>query len=122
VTPAFHDSEGPPSVGYFTYGVADDHWSWSEGMYALHGFTAGEVPPSTQLLLQHQHPDDRGGVYDVLDTAIKAATPFSCYHRIVDRHGRVHPVLMVGRGVRDDRGAVEKLEGFLVDIAPTLVR
>ena len=45
-------------------------------------------------------------------------TPFSCYHRVIDRRGHEHAVLLVGRGVRDDRGVVEKLEGFLVDIAP----
>ena len=37
MTPAFHDNEGPPPVGYFTYSVVGDHWSWSDGMYALHG-------------------------------------------------------------------------------------
>ena len=37
MTPAFHDNEGPPPVGYFTYSLVGDHWSWSEGMYTLHG-------------------------------------------------------------------------------------
>jgi hypothetical protein len=117
MTPALHDSEGPPTVGYFTYSVVDDHWSWSEGMYLLHGFELGEVTPSTGLLLEHQHGDDRAGVYEVLDTAVQVATPFSCYHRVIDCRGREHSVLLVGRGVRDDRGVVEKLEGFLVDIS-----
>ena len=89
--PAFHASEGPPLVGYFTYSVRDDHWSWSDGMYSLHGFPNGEVTPSTALLLSHQHPDDRTGVYEVLDHAMLAATPFSCYHRVIDRHGTSTP-------------------------------
>ena len=117
MAPAFHDNEGPPRVGYFTYSVVGDHWSWSTGMYALHGLQPGEVTPSTRLLLEHQHPDDRAGVYEVLDTAVRAATPFSCHHRVIDRQGREHSVLLVGRGIRDDRGLVEKLEGYLVDIA-----
>ena len=71
MTPALHDSEGPPTVGYFTYSVVDDHWSWSEGMYAAAWFRAGEVTPSTGLLLEHQHGDDRAGVYEVLDTAVQ---------------------------------------------------
>jgi PAS domain-containing protein len=116
MTPAFHDNEGPPLVGYFTYSVVDDHWSWSEGMYNLLGFESGEIIPSTGLLVEHQHPDDRAGVYEVLDTAVGAATPFSCYHRVIDRRGQEHSVLLVGRGVRDDRGVVERLEGFFVDI------
>ena len=50
---------------------------------------------------------------------MRAATPFTCYHRVIDRHGQEHSVLLVGRGVRDDRGLVEKLEGYVVDIAPS---
>jgi hypothetical protein len=119
MTPAFHDNEGPPLVGYFTYSVVDDHWSWSAAMYTMHGFEKGEITPTTGLLLEHEHPDDRAGVYHVLDTAVRVATPFSCYHRVIDRNGREHSVLLVGRGVRDDRGVVEKLEGYLVDIAPS---
>ena len=118
MTPAFHDNEGPPPVGYFTYSVVGDHWSWSDGMYALHGVQREDVTPSTALLLAHLHPDDRSGVYEALDNAMRAATPFTCYHRVIDRHGREHSVLLVGRGVRDDRGLVEKLEGYVVDIAP----
>lgn len=118
MTSTIHDHEGPSVVGYFTYSVDDDHWTWSDGMYSLHGFLSSEVKPSTELLLAHQHPDDRADVFDVLDTAMQAATPFSCYHRVIDRHGLEHAVLLVGRGVRDDRGVVEKLEGFYVDLAP----
>ena len=61
MTPAFHDNEGPPPVGYFTYSVVGDHWSWSDGMYSLHGFERGDVTPSTAILLAHLHPDDRSG-------------------------------------------------------------
>ena len=118
MTPLLHDTEGPPPVGYFTYTVDDDHWTWSDGMYSLHGFQSGEVTPSTALLLAHQHPDDRAGVYDVLDNAMRAATPFCCYHRVIDRHEFEHAVMLVGRGVRDDRGVVERLEGYFVDLGP----
>ena len=122
MTPAFHDNEGPPLVGYFTYSLVGDHWSWSDGMYNLHGFERGEVTPCTAVLLAHLHPDDRPGVYEVLDNAMRAATPFACYHRVIDRDGQEHSVLLVGRGVRDDRGLVERLEGYVVDIAPRPLR
>ena len=53
---------------------------------------------------------------------MRAATPFACYHRVIDRDGKEHSVLLVGRGVRDDRGLVERLEGYVVDIAPRPLR
>ncbi len=49
MTPAFHDNEGPPPVGYFTYSVVGDHWAWSDGMYTLHGLQRG------RRLAQHRH-------------------------------------------------------------------
>ena len=79
------------------------------------GCKRGDVTPSTAVFLLHLHPDDRSGVYEILDNALLAATPFTCYHRVMDRHGQEHSVLLVGRGVRDDRGLVEKLEGYVVD-------
>jgi hypothetical protein len=117
MTPAFHDNEGPPGVGFFTYNVLDDRWSWSEGMYLIHGYEADEVFPSTELLLEHEHPEDRPGVQEALDIAARTGALFSCYHRIIARLGRVQSVLTVGHGIYDQHGFVERVEGFYVDIA-----
>jgi hypothetical protein len=117
MTPAFHDNEGAPAVGFFTYSVLDDRWSWSDGMYLLHGYEAGEVLPSTELLLEHEHPDDGAGMREVLDTAVRTGSLFGCYHRVVDRQRHCHAVLAVGRGIPDEHGFVARVEGFYVDIA-----
>jgi len=114
--PAFDGSELGPPVGYFTYSVTDDHWSWSPGIYALHGYTPDDVAPSTELLLKHKHPDDRSRAYEVLETAVRDGRPFSCYHRIIDRRGNVKSVLSVGRGHQDSCGGVESITGFFVDL------
>lgn len=106
---------GPP-LGYFTYNVADDHWEWSDGLYALHGFAPYEVPATTGVMLSHKHPDDRARTYEVLETAARTGEPFSCYHRIIDRHERVRSVLSIGRGVTDPDGNVTELTGFFVDL------
>ena len=120
MTPAFHDNEGPPLVGYFTYSLVGDQLVLvGRDVPPAPGSSGDEVtpcrPPSFLLTC---HPDDRPGVYEVLDNAMRAATPFACYHRVIDRDGQEHSVLLVGRGVRDDRGLVERLEGYVVDIAP----
>lgn len=114
--PAFDGSQAGPPVGYYTYTVADDHWSWSDGLYALHGYEPGEVVPSTDLMLSHKHPDDRSRTFDVLETAIAEGTSYSCYHRVIDRDQRVRSVLAVGRGERDAHGKMEKLTGFFIDL------
>ena len=113
---AFDGSKPDPSLGYFTYTVAGDHWSWSDGIYALHGFAPREVPATTEVLLRHKHPDDRARTFEVLERAVQNGEPFSCYHRIIDVHEQVRSVLSVGRAVRGTDGQVEQLVGFFIDL------
>lgn len=115
--------DGTPNdtpVGYFTYTVDDDHWSWSDGIYELHGYEPGAVPATTALLLAHKHPDDAGRAFEVLETVVRDGQPFSCYHRIVDVGQRVRYVLSVGRGHFGAHGRVEQVTGFFVDLTAVL--
>ena len=49
------------TVGRFSYDVPTDTWWWSTSLYTIHGFTPGEIVPTTALMAAHQHPDDRAG-------------------------------------------------------------
>jgi hypothetical protein len=113
---AFDGSQPTRPVGYYTYSVPDGTWTWSDGVYLLHGFAPHEVPATTDVLLRHKHPDDRTRTFEVMETAIADGEPFSCYHRIIDRHERIRSVLSVGRGIKDAQGQVERLEGYFVDL------
>jgi hypothetical protein len=115
-TLSFDGSQPAGHVGFYSYDVADDHWSWSEGLYELHGYAPREVPATTEVLLSHKHPDDRTRAFEVLEQAVQDGNPFSCYHRIIDFHERLRYVLSVGHGIRDGRGRVERVEGFFVDL------
>lgn len=113
---AFDGTPNDTPVGYFTYTVDDDHWAWSTGLYALHGYEPHEVEATTELMLGHKHPDDTARTLDVLETVIRDASPFSCYHRIIDVQGHLRYVLSVGRGLLGARGKVEQVTGFFVDL------
>ena len=113
---AFDGTQSSSPVGYYTYLVEDDHWTWSEGVYELHGYAPGAVPATTKLLLEHKHPDDMARAFEVLETAVADGRPFSCYHRIIDAKKQVRSVLSVGRGVVGDSGRVETITGFFVDL------
>jgi hypothetical protein len=115
-TVAFDGSQPSGAVGHFTYTTASDHWAWSDGIYTMHGYAPGEVPPTTEVLLRHKHPEDRVRAYEVLENAVETGHPFTCYHRIIDRAGRVRSVLSVGHGVRGSHGRVERVEGYFVDL------
>lgn len=103
-------------IGYFTYDVKDDHWSWSDGMYVLHGYEPHQVPATTALVLQHKHPDDAVRSMEVLEAAVAEGRPFSCYHRLFNVENDVRYVLSVGRGLYDANGKVEQVTGFFVDL------
>ena len=113
---AFDGSQYGSPVGYYTYLVAQDQWCWSDVVYEMHGYVPHSVPVSTELMLQHKHPDDMARAFEVLETAIRNGRPFSCYHRIIDAKGEVRSVLSVGHGVMGSDGKVERVTGFFVDL------
>lgn len=115
-TVTFDGSQPTRPAGHFAYDVANDRWSWGDGLYAMHGYSPREVPATTDVLLSHKHPDDRARASGVLEQVVRDGEPFSCYHRIVDRDLRVRSVLSVGHGIRDSAGQVAKVEGFFVDL------
>jgi hypothetical protein len=113
---AFDGSQYGSPVGYYTYLVADDLWCWSDVVYEMHGYAPQAVPATTELMLQHKHPDDMARAFEVLEKAISDGLPFSCYHRIIDAKNHVRSVLSVGRGVKGPDGKVEQVTGFFVDL------
>ncbi len=113
---AFDGSQYGSPVGYYTYLVADDSWCWSDGVYIMHGYEPRAVPATTELMLQHKHPDDMARSLEVLEKATRDGLPFSSYHRIIDANDHVRSVLSVGRGVMGPDGQVEQVTGFFVDL------
>lgn len=105
-------------VGWFRFYFVDQRWEWSEQVQRLHGYEPGTVTPTTDLVLSHKHPDDRGQIAATLEEILTTHRPFSSRHRIVDTAGQVHHVVVVGDQLRDDSGAVIGLCGFYVDVTP----
>ena len=85
-------------VGRFQYDVTSQKWWWSPSLYTIHGFTPGEIVPTTALMIAHQHPDDQACGVDMITAAIATGTPFSSRHRIVDArlHHRRHQLSAPG--------------------------
>lgn len=113
---AFDGGQPNRAVGFYTYQIAHDEWTWSDAIYTLHGYAPREIPATTEVLLRHKHPDDRARAFEVLQDAMRTGEPFSCYHRIIDQHQRVHSVLNVGRGITDPDGRVQAVEGYFADL------
>ncbi|MEV6097101.1 PAS and ANTAR domain-containing protein [Nocardia sp. NPDC051981] len=103
-------------AGWFRFHFADQRWEWSDEVARMHGYTPGEVTPTTELLLSHKHPDDRDRVEAALVTSVHDHAPFSSRHRIIDTHGTEHHVVVVSDSITDDTGAVVGTEGYYIDL------
>ncbi|GAB20325.1 hypothetical protein GOEFS_110_00540 [Gordonia effusa NBRC 100432] len=108
-------SESSLEVGQFWYYFDDDRWVWSDELARLHGYAcARAITPTTALLLQHKHPDDKARVEALISSVRNAREPFSSQHRIVDLDGTVRPVAVVADTVLDDAGQRIGTSGFYV--------
>jgi PAS domain S-box-containing protein len=108
----------PQRAGWFRFYFADQRWEWSEQVQRLHGYEPGSVTPTTELVLAHKHPDDRGQVAATIDQILNTHNAFSTRHRIIDTGGNVRYVVVVGDLLHDDHGAVIGTHGFYVDVSP----
>jgi PAS domain S-box-containing protein len=117
VEQALASGAGQPA-GWFRFYFTDQRWEWSEQVQRMHGYEAGSVTPTTELVLSHKHPDDRGHVAATIDQIVHTRQAFSTRHRIVDTRGQVHHVVVVGDQIFDDDGDVIGTHGFYIDVSP----
>jgi hypothetical protein len=111
---SFTEAASATCVGRFTYRPATDTWTWSDGMFRIHGFEPHDVVPTTALVMSHIHPDDRPAAWTARDDAIGHGTPFTLPHRLLDAAGELRIVIAVGHCEADDDGPC--LVGHLIDV------
>jgi PAS domain S-box-containing protein len=109
----------PQRVGRFKFFLDGQRCEWSDAVAGIHGYEPGTLVPTTELLLQHKHPDDRARVAVVLDRVV-SGEPFSSRHRIIDTAGRTHWVIVVGDVMCDQAGGLIGTTGFYIDVTESL--
>ncbi len=109
----------PQKLGRFRFFLDGERWEWSDPVARMHGYEPGEVEPTTELLLQHKHPDDKERVAAVLDRVLQGK-PFSSRHRIIDTGGHTRCVVVVGDRMLSDDGELIGTSGFYVDVTDSL--
>ncbi|GAB7070863.1 ANTAR domain-containing protein [Mycobacterium hodleri] len=116
----FTPRNAPPLlVGQFRFVFADESWEWSAETAQIHGYPATEMRPSTALVMSHKHPADHAKIAATLAEIRRTHGPINTRHRIVDRQGRTHEIIVVGVQMRDELGNVVGNQGFFVDVSPT---
>lgn len=89
----------------------------NEGCFELTGYTVDELLGS-QLISYNDliHVDDREFVWTEVQKAIAADRRYRLTYRIVSRTGECKSVWEQGAALRNDRGDIVALEGFIADI------
>lgn len=91
-------------------------WWWSPEMFALHGLHPATAQPSTEVLLHHQHPDDRTRTLEALTGACTVGRPFTLQSRIVRADGEQRTVVLLGEPELEPGGGVSAVEGVCIDV------
>lgn len=97
----------------------DENWTMefvSEGSLDLTGYPAMEFTSGRVNYAQIIHTDDQQPVWDKVQSAIQMRQTFELEYRIHHADGTEHWVWERGRGVFDDNGQLEVLEGFITDV------
>jgi PAS domain S-box-containing protein len=99
----------------------DPDWTMefiSKGCEGLTGYSAWELE-GNQIVSYGNiiFPEDRGYVWDKVEEALDKKEPFQLEYRIVTKQGNVIWVWERGRGIFNDEGHLEAIEGFITDIS-----
>jgi hypothetical protein len=103
-------------IGWFRFYFIDERWEWSAEVQRMHGYGNGGVEVTTKLVIAHKHPEDRPRVAAMIDDMRRTHRAFGTRHRIVDTHGAVRDVVVIGDHLHDDNGRIIGTHGFYVDI------
>jgi hypothetical protein len=91
-------------------------------MFALHGLRPGSAQPRTEMLLHHQHPDDRAATLEALTAACTMGRPFTLQSRVVRPDGEQRTVVLVGDPELEPGGGVSAVEGMCIDVTASIPR
>ncbi|WP_433566780.1 ANTAR domain-containing protein [Nocardia sp. CA-151230] len=86
----------------------------------MHGYTPGEIEPTTEMLLAHKYPHDRDKVAETITRSVELGEPFSSRHRFIDTHGVEHQVMVVADRIFNHDHTVGTA-GFYIDLSSTLL-
>ena len=101
----------------YRYDRRTSAWWWSPEMFDLYGLPPGSAEPCTEVLLHHQHPDDRPRTLEALTGACTAGQPFTLLSRIVRADGELRTVVLLGEPEMEPAGGgVSAVEGVCIDV------
>ena len=103
-------------LGSWEIDVQGDRVSWSEEVCAIFGLPPGTMPRRGDGL-RHYAPEYRARAHALFDACARDGTPFDEELQIIAAQERRVWVRSIGQAVRDESGAVVRVQGVLQDIS-----
>jgi formate hydrogenlyase transcriptional activator len=101
-------------TGSVGWKIATGEHIWSEQTYRIFEFDPA-VKPTSDLILERTHPQDRTLVIETLERASKGGQDFDFEHRLLMADGRVKYLHVLAKAIRDSSGGIEFV-GAVMDV------
>jgi PAS domain S-box-containing protein len=101
-------------TGSFGWNVSSGEIVWSDETFRIFGYDRA-MKPTTELVVQRTHPDDRTAVQDTIDRASREGRDFDHEYRLLMQDGSVKNVRAVAHAVRNAPGGIEFV-GAVTDV------
>lgn len=88
----------------------------SDQIAGLTGYPAEDFRQNRRNFGDLMHPDDRDWVWSETQQALDEHRPYEVSYRFIDAHGQVKWNTEKGRGVYDENGELQAVEGFVQDV------
>jgi diguanylate cyclase (GGDEF)-like protein/PAS domain S-box-containing protein len=103
-------------AGSFKWDIADDHITWSPGLYRLFGLRPEEFPATLNGYLERVHPDDRDERRQAIAALVETGGSAISEHRILRPNGEVRWIATRLEVLSNREGSPDSVVGACRDI------
>ncbi|MGD0126530.1 MAG: EAL domain-containing protein [Terriglobia bacterium] len=102
-------------LGYWDWNVSEDRWHFSDGACRILGLAREGCPANREGLLKLIHPDDRDGVIQLFEAALRGEDKYEIEYRVTRPDGTARVVVEQAEVRYNAQGLPEYVEGTLQD-------
>lgn len=105
-------------VGHWMWDIGRGTVTWSAEVYRIFGYRPDSFVPTYELFLASVSPEDRQGVIDTVDVALRTRESYGVEFRIVRADGGVRTIADRAEVECDEMGRPVGMHGTVQDITP----
>ncbi|MEH1818910.1 MAG: AAA family ATPase [Nostoc sp.] len=103
-------------IGVWSWDISSDCFDWDEQIYQLFGLTPETFAGTSEAILAHLHPSDRGLLAQSLSRAINEGVEHNLEYRIIWDDGSIRYAVCRGKAFFNEAGIATHMSGVVLDI------